>query len=197
MITYEEFRQRTSFNKSELLAMAYGRLIEDPPAGFANRLPMPPMLVFDRIVEISRHRHRGRIVAEMDVNIDAWYFQCHFRSDPVKPGCLGLDAVWQLLGLFCAWSGAVGSGRALGCKEVEFEGQIRPHDRLVRYEVDVIRFTLLEESGAAIAVGDGSVVVDDERIYTIKAAKAGVFQDIDYPDYPHPSERSKGGFLER
>lgn len=193
---YSEFRERGDFSKHELLAMAHGRLVEDAPEDFKTRLPAPPMLMVDRILEISRRKNRGQIVAERDVNVDDWFFQCHFLGDPVQPGCLGVDGIWQLIGFFCAWNGALGTGRALGCSEVEFFGQIRPHDGVVRYEIKIVRYQELAASGAAIAIGDGTVLVDDEPIYEIKRAKVGVFRDIDYPDYPLRSQHSKGGKLE-
>ena len=193
---YAEFVQKTSLSQQELLAFAWGTLVEDPPQEF-SRLPTPPMLMLDRVIAIERDGPRGLIVAERDVRLDDWFFQCHFRSDPVQPGCLGVDAIWQLLGLYCTLRGAKGSGRALGCKEVEFAGQIRPHDRLVRYEVEVRRYTDLKESGTAVAIGTGRVLVDGQHIYTIKDAKVGLFLGIDYADYPNRSERSVGGGMAR
>ncbi len=190
---YNEFRERNHFNHDELLALAHGSLIDDPPEGYKTRLPLPPMLMIDRIEEISRDGRRGRIVAERDVRRDDWFFQCHFLGDPVQPGCLGVDGVWQLLGLYCAWNGAIGTGRALGCSEVEFAGQIRPHDKVVRFEIDVVRYQDLPKSGSAVVIGDARVLVDGEHIYDIRRAKVGVFRDIDYPDYPWPSLHSKGG----
>ncbi|MCH7565505.1 MAG: bifunctional 3-hydroxydecanoyl-ACP dehydratase/trans-2-decenoyl-ACP isomerase [Gemmatimonadetes bacterium] len=190
---YDEFRERNHFNHDELLALAHGSLIDDPPEGYKTRLPLPPMLMIDRIEEISRDGRRGRIVAERDVRRDDWFFQCHFLGDPVQPGCLGVDGVWQLLGLYCAWNGAIGTGRALGCSEVEFAGQIRPHDKVVRFEIDVVRYQDLPKSGSAVVIGDARVLVDGEHIYDIRRAKVGVFRDIDYPDYPWPSLHSKGG----
>ena len=137
---YRDFLARGQFEQVELLAFAHGNLVEDPPEGYATRLPLPPMLMIDRVLEISRAGSRGRIVAERDVNLDDWFFQSHFLGDPVQPGCLGLDAIWQLLGFYCCWAGGLGSGRALGVGEVEFFGQIRPHDHVVRMEVDVRRY---------------------------------------------------------
>jgi len=192
-LTYEEFRARSSFTQEEVLALAHGSLLDDPPPEYNTRLPLPPMLMVDRIDELSARRARGRIVAERDVRVDDWFFQCHFLGDPVQPGCLGVDGVWQLLGLYCAWRGALGSGRALGCGEVEFSGQIRPHDRVVRYEIDVVRYQELPSSGSAVVIGDATVHVDGEPIYEIKRAKVGVFRDIDYPDYPLRSRNSRGG----
>ena len=195
-MTYEEFQARDHFNHEEILAMGYGRLIDDPPEHFNTRLPVPPMLMVDRILEISRKGRKGRIVGERDVRMDDWFFHCHFLGDPVQPGCLGVDAVWQLIGFYCAWAGGRGTGRALGCGEVEFSGQIRPRDSLVRYEVDIVRYQDLPNSGSAIAIGDATVYVDGESIYEIKRAKVGVFRDIAYPDYPWPSENATGGKLD-
>ena len=197
MLSYAESRAREQFDKAELLAFAYGRLVKDAPEGFLARLPTPPMLMVDRVLEMSAERSRGRIVAERDVHLDDWFFQCHFQGDPVQPGCLGLDGVWQLLGFYCNWRGGLGSGRALGCGEVEFFGQIRPHDHVVRYEIDVRRYTELPKAGASMIVGDATVAVDGEEIYSIKGARVGLFKDINYPDYPIPSERSRGGRMER
>lgn len=194
---YAEFRARDAFAKEELLAFAHGRLIEDAPPAFGARLPLPPMLMLDRISAIERSGARGRIVAERDVAIDDWFFQCHFLGDPVQPGCLGLDGIWQLLGFFCAWAGGLGAGRALGCGEVEFFGQIRPHDACVRTEVEVRRYTELEKAGAAMVIGDAQLFVDGDPIYSVKRAKVGTFQGIAYPDYPFASEHARGGRLER
>lgn len=194
---YADFQARDHFDTAELLAFAHGRLLDDAPAGFRARLPAPPFLMIDRVLEISRSGPRGRIVAEQDVRLDAWFFQCHFVGDPVQPGCLGLDAVWQLTGFFCVWGGGLGSGRALGVGEVDFAGQIRPHDHVVRYEIDIVRFSRLPSTGAAIAISDATVSVDGDSIYTVKRARAGTFPNIDYPDYPNPSARSRGGRMER
>ena len=195
-MTYDEFKGATRFGLEGLIAFAYGRLVDDPPEGFTARLPAPPFLMLDRIVEISGDGRRGRIVAEQEIRLDAWYFQCHMPADPVQPGCLGVDAIWQLLGFYCVWRGALGSGRALGCGEVAFGGQIRPYNRLVRYEVEIRRFTQLKESGAAIAIGEGRVLVDGEPIAEVHDARSGVFQGIAYPDYPRLSANSVGGRME-
>ncbi|MEN8184040.1 MAG: bifunctional 3-hydroxydecanoyl-ACP dehydratase/trans-2-decenoyl-ACP isomerase [Myxococcota bacterium] len=194
---YQDFLGRRSFEKAELLGFAHGTLVDDPPDGFSARLPTPPMLMIDRIEEIVRSGNRGRVVASRDVQLDDWFFQCHFRGDPVQPGCLGVDGVWQLLGFFCNWAGGKGSGRALGCGEVEFFGQIRPHDRVMGYEVEVRRYTELPHAGAALVVGDASVTIDGEAIYSVKQARVGLFEGIAYPDYPQPSAHSRGGRMER
>ncbi|MDE0805982.1 MAG: bifunctional 3-hydroxydecanoyl-ACP dehydratase/trans-2-decenoyl-ACP isomerase [Longimicrobiales bacterium] len=195
-MNYEDFKNRANFSKEEVLALAYGNLFSDAPEGYNTRLPLPPMLMIDRIEHISRKGNKGRMVAERDVNVDDWFFQCHFLGDPVQPGCLGVDGVWQLLGLYCAWRGSLGSGRALGCSEVEFFGQIRPYDGVMRYDVRVVRYQDLVNSGSSVVIGDATVLIDDEPIYEIKRAKVGVFRDIDYPDYPRPTSRSKGGRMD-
>jgi 3-hydroxyacyl-[acyl-carrier protein] dehydratase/trans-2-decenoyl-[acyl-carrier protein] isomerase len=192
---YVEFLTRDHFEPDELLAFAWGRLVDDAPEDFTSQLPTPPMLMIDRVTEIRRNGRQGRIVAERLVRRDDWFFQCHFTNDPVQPGCLGVDAVWQLLGFFCIWAGGMGSGRALGSGEIEFFGQIRPHDHLVRYEVDVRRYAELKAAGSVLAIGDATVLVDGEPIYTIKNAKSGLFRGIGYPDYPRPGKNAKGGRL--
>lgn len=196
-MNYAEFRARERFDQRELLAFAHGTLVDDAPAGFDARLPVPPMLMLDRVTELSRSGSRGRVVGERDVRLDDWFFQCHFIGDPVQPGCLGVDAVWQLLGFYCNWAGGLGAGRALGCGEIEFFGQIRPDDRVVRVEIDVRRYAELPESGSVIAIGDATLSVDGEAIYTIKRAKTGLFRGIAYRGYPNPSPLSRGGRLER
>jgi len=196
-VNYDEFLSRDHFTKPELLAHSYGRLVEDPPEYFRARLPAPPMLMLDRVLEISAEKARGRMVAERDIHLDDWFFQCHFDGDPVQPGCLGVDGIWQMLGFYCIWRGGLGSGRALGCGEVDFFGQIRPHDKVVRYEVDIRRYTEIPAHGASIVIGDARLLVDGEEIYAVKQAKVGLFRDIDYADYPLPSERSRGGRMER
>jgi 3-hydroxyacyl-[acyl-carrier protein] dehydratase/trans-2-decenoyl-[acyl-carrier protein] isomerase len=197
MLTHAEFLRRDSFSQSDLLAFAYGRMISDAPEGFQARLPLPPMLMVDRIEHISSDKNRGRISASRDLRLDDWFFHCHFLGDPVQPGCLGLDGVWQLLGFYCGWRGGVGAGRALGCGEVEFFGQIRPHDATMRYEVQIKRYTELKKAGAAMVIGDAQIFIDDEEIYTVQGARVGLFREIDYPDYPFESERSHGGKMER
>jgi 3-hydroxyacyl-[acyl-carrier protein] dehydratase/trans-2-decenoyl-[acyl-carrier protein] isomerase len=193
---YAEFVERDHFTKEELFGLSQGNLVVGAPDEFV-RLPAPPMLMIDRVVTLERLGARGRIVGEQDINLTDWFFQCHFRGDPVQPGCLGVDAVWQLLGLYCAAAGAAGSGRALGCKEVEFAGQIRPYNRVVRYEVDIRRFSKLPESGAAVAIGNARVLVDGEAIYTVRDAKVGTFGGIAYADYPARSRNSVGGIADR
>ncbi len=196
-MTYEEFLKRTEFSKTELLANAWGTLVEGPPLEGIPTLPAPPLLMFDRITHVYHQRNQGKIIAEQDIHLDSWFFQCHFRSDPVQPGCLGVDAIWQLIGFYASLRGAKGSGRALGSQEIEFFGQIRPYNKIVRYEVEIRRHTELPKSGSAMTIGSGKVFVDDELIYTIKDAKVGIFVGIRYPDYPHRSIHSRGGEMKK
>jgi 3-hydroxyacyl-[acyl-carrier protein] dehydratase/trans-2-decenoyl-[acyl-carrier protein] isomerase len=194
---YQEFLKRDHFNFEELLAFAYGKLVTDPPEHFDAKLPVPPFLMVDRILLIESDGKKGKIIAEQDIRLDAWYFQCHFLGDPVQPGCLGVDAIWQLLGFFCVWRGSLGSGRALGCGDVAFNGQIRPFNKCVRFEIDVRRYSQLKESGANIVIGDGRIYIDNELIATVGQARTGVFRDIAYRDYPIRSKNSVGGIMER
>ena len=196
-MTYQAFLQKKSFNFEELLAFVYGTLVTDPPEHFEARLPAPPFLMMDRITLLEADGRGGRIVAELDIRLDAWYFQCHFPGDPVQPGCLGVDAIWQLLGFYCIWRGALGTGRALGCGEVAFNGQIRPYNKCVRFEIDVRRYSHLKDSGASLIVGDGRIYVDDEQIATVSQARTGIFKDIRYPDYPRRSKHAVGGMMVR
>ena len=196
-ITYAEFLNRNTFSHEDLLAHAWGNLVIDPPKEGFSMLPAPPMLMFDEITEVTHQGKRGRIVAQQHLAIDDWFFQCHFRQDPVQPGCLGVDAVWQLIGFYITCRGAKGSGRALGCQEVEFLGQIRPHNKVVRYEIDIRRYSQMESQGAAMAIATAKVLVDDELIYNIHGAKVGVFTDIQYQDYPHKGKNHTGGLLDK
>jgi 3-hydroxyacyl-[acyl-carrier protein] dehydratase/trans-2-decenoyl-[acyl-carrier protein] isomerase len=194
-MTYKEFMERTQFDVEDLIGFAYGRLVDDPPEFFDARLPAPPFLMVHRIPSIQKSSNQGLIIGEQDIRLDAWYFQCHMVGDPVQPGCLCVDAIWQLLGFFCVWRGGIGAGRALGCGEINFNGQIRPYNKVVRFEVDVKRFSQLKQSGASIAIGDGRILVDGDLIGEVKGAKVGIFQGIVYPDYPKHSPNSLGGMI--
>ncbi|MDD5476263.1 MAG: bifunctional 3-hydroxydecanoyl-ACP dehydratase/trans-2-decenoyl-ACP isomerase [Syntrophales bacterium] len=192
---YTDFLKKESFGLEELIAFAYGRIVDNPPEHFDARLPAPPFLMLDRITSLAGKGKRGSIIAEMDVRMDHWYFQCHMPGDPVMPGCLYLDGIWQLLGFYCVWRGGLGSGRALGCDDVSFNGQIRPYNRIIRYEIEIRRYSHLAESGASIVIADGIVSVDDEKIMTVRGARTGLFKKIAYPDYPLRSENSTGGMI--
>jgi 3-hydroxyacyl-[acyl-carrier protein] dehydratase/trans-2-decenoyl-[acyl-carrier protein] isomerase len=194
-MTYEEFRECARFDLEDLMAFSYGNLVDDPPEGYDARLPAPPFLMVDRILSCVSSGRQGSMTAEQDIRMDAWYFQCHMPGDPVQPGCLCVDAIWQLLGFYCVWRGGLGSGRALGCGEVSFNGQIRPFNKRVRYEIEVKRFSQLKESGASLIIADGDVYVDDELIAQVREARTGLFRGIAYPDYPKRSVHSMGGIM--
>jgi 3-hydroxyacyl-[acyl-carrier protein] dehydratase / trans-2-decenoyl-[acyl-carrier protein] isomerase len=139
------------------------------------QLPLPPMLMFDRITSITADGGafgKGRVVAEFDISPERWFFECHFRGDPVMPGCLGLDAMWQLVGFFMGWMGGPGRGRALAVGEVEFRGQITPEVKTVRYEIDMKKVILRK---LVLGIGDGMVFADDKPIYSAKDLKVGLF----------------------
>ena len=160
-----------AYTYDELIACGEGRLFGEGNA----RLPLPNMLMFDRIVRIDEDggsNGRGQVVAELDVRPDLWFFDCHFRGDPVMPGCLGLDAMWQLTGFFLSWLGLPGRGRALGVGEVKFTGQILPTAKLVRYVVDIRRVV---KSRLAMVIGEGRTYVDGREIYTAKDLRVGLF----------------------
>jgi 3-hydroxyacyl-[acyl-carrier protein] dehydratase/trans-2-decenoyl-[acyl-carrier protein] isomerase len=191
-MTYDDYCRKTEFNRVELVAHANGTLIQGPHPEIAA-LPTPPLLMLHRILDITHDGARGRIVGEHEISVDAWYFWCHFRHDPIQPGCLGIEAVWQLLGFYLTLRRAVGTGRALGCREIDFFGQIRPYNKVVRFEVDIRRCSVLPESGTAIVIGTTRVLVDDKPVYTVTDARLGAYKGIRYPDYPQPSVNSYGG----
>ena len=139
------------------------------------RLPINEMLMVERILKITKDGGkygRGQILAELDIHKDLWFFKCHFVSDPVMPGCLGLDALWQLLGFYLAWSGGQGLGRALGCGEVKFSGQITPSAKKISYQLDIKR---IMNRGSMLGIADGVVILNDEVIYQAKNLRAGLF----------------------
>jgi 3-hydroxyacyl-[acyl-carrier protein] dehydratase/trans-2-decenoyl-[acyl-carrier protein] isomerase len=160
-----------SFDHEQLLACARGELFG---AGNA-RLPTHPMLMFDRIVEIradAGQYGKGLIRAELDIHPDLWFFGCHFIGDPVMPGCLGLDALWQLAGFFLPWLGESGRGRALGVGEVKFFGQVLPSVRRVDYTIDIRRVV---RGKLTLVIADGRVQADGREIYTAKDLRVGLF----------------------
>jgi 3-hydroxyacyl-[acyl-carrier protein] dehydratase/trans-2-decenoyl-[acyl-carrier protein] isomerase len=164
--------RRSSYEYEDLLACARGELFG---AGNAQ-LPLPPMLMFDRIVEINETGGtygKGLISAELDVNPDLWFFGCHFKGDPVMPGCLGLDAMWQLVGFYLGWSGGIGPGRALGLGELKFAGQVLPNIKKVVYTIDVKR---VMRSKLWLGIADGTLTADGEIIYRAKELKVGLFK---------------------
>jgi len=163
--------RKASYTREELERCADGLLFGLDYA----RLPADPMLMFDRITHVDGDGGafgKGRLVAELDVRPDLWFFGCHFRGDPVMPGCLGLDALWQLCGFFMAWSGCKGKGRALGAGLVKFTGQVLPDAQRVTYAID---FKRLVKRTLSMVIADGTVAVDGRQIYTAEDLKVGIF----------------------
>ncbi|KOO03408.1 bifunctional 3-hydroxydecanoyl-ACP dehydratase/trans-2-decenoyl-ACP isomerase [Vibrio nereis] len=165
--------KRDSYNREDLLASSLGELFG---AGYPQ-LPAPNMLMMDRIAKMSETEGdfgKGLILAELDITPDLWFFDCHFPGDPVMPGCLGLDAMWQLVGFFLGWVGGKGKGRALGVGEVKFTGQILPTAKKVTYEIHMKRVV---NRKLVMGLADGRVLVDGKEIYVAKDLKVGLFQD--------------------
>ena len=164
-------------------AYSYDDLIRCAEGGMFGpgnaQLPLPPMLMVDRITSITSDGGaygRGAIAAELDVRQDHWFFECHFRGDPVMPGCLGLDAMWQLVGFYLGWSGSPGRGRALGVGEVKFTGQVTKDIKLVRYDISIRRVI---RRALTLGIADGTVTADGETIYTAKDLRVGLFKPED------------------
>jgi 3-hydroxyacyl-[acyl-carrier protein] dehydratase/trans-2-decenoyl-[acyl-carrier protein] isomerase len=169
--------RRSSYDYDQLLASGRGELFGPGNA----QLPAPPMLMFDRIVHIDDtggSHGKGRIEAELDVSPDLWFFQCHFIGDPVMPGCLGLDAMWQLVGFYLGWIGGPGKGRALGVGEVKFTGMVLPSVKRVEYVVDPKRVILRK---LKLAIADGQLKADGQVIYTATDMRVGLFESGDAP----------------
>jgi len=163
--------KKNSFTREELIDCARGKLFGEGNA----QLPLPNMLMFDRITKINLDggsAGKGQIIAELDINEKLWFFACHFQGDPVMPGCLGLDAMWQLVGFFLGWTGAPGRGRALGAGQVKFTGQVTPKNRLVTYYIDVKRMMLRK---LVMGVANGRMEVDGRNIYTVEDLRVGLF----------------------
>lgn len=160
-----------NFTREQLLACARGDMFGKENA----HLPSDPMLMFDRITNISTEGGKygkGEITAELDIHPDLWFFKCHFTDDPVMPGCLGLDAMWQLAGFFLPWLGELGRGRALGAGEIKFTGQVLPSAKLVSYKIDIARVI---RGKLKLVIGDGSMSVDGREIYVAKDLRVGLF----------------------
>ncbi|MFQ6678124.1 MAG: bifunctional 3-hydroxydecanoyl-ACP dehydratase/trans-2-decenoyl-ACP isomerase [Fidelibacterota bacterium] len=168
--------RKSSYTKQELLDIGSGKMF-----GKKNgKLPLPPMLMLDRILHISDtggKYDKGEIKAEMDIDPSDWFFQCHFKDDPVMPGCLGLDGFWQLIGFFLSWAGGKGRGRALGVQDMKFKGQVRPYHDKIYYKIDIKKFITRP---VYMAWGDAELKVKDRIIYFAKNLQVGLFDNLTY-----------------
>ena len=163
--------RKNAYTREDLLTCSRGEMFGPGNA----QLPLPPMLMVDRIASITSDGgkyDKGQMVAELDIRPELWFFDCHFIGDPVMPGCLGLDAMWQLIGYFLAWQGGLGHGRALGCGEVQFTGQVTPKCRMITYRVDMKRVILRK---LVMGIADAVMEVDGRPIYYGKDLRVGLF----------------------
>tara|TARA_Y100000590_G_scaffold417279_1_gene516878 strand:+ start:717 stop:1217 length:501 start_codon:yes stop_codon:yes gene_type:complete len=165
--------KKNSFSYDDLISCGNGKLFGPGNA----KLPLPPMLMFDRISEISENKgvfKKGFIKAELDIKDNLWFFDCHFREDPVMPGCLGLDAMWQLVGFYLGWLGNPGRGRALGVGTVKFTGEVLKIAKLASYEINMKRILIKE--GTTVGLANGILKADGEKIYSAENLKVGLFK---------------------
>ena len=168
-----KFMKKNSFTYDELINCANGELFGPGNA----KLPLPPMLMFDRITEINIDQgafKKGLIKAELDIKDDHWFFECHFNKDPVMPGCLGLDAMWQLVGFYLGWLGKPGKGRALGVNTVKFTGEVLKSIKMATYEIDMKRIIVKE--GTTVGLANGILKADGTKIYSAENLKVGLFK---------------------
>jgi len=175
--THNEKRMnpKNSFSYEELIECGHGNLFGPGNA----QLPLPPMLMLDRITSINEDGGvygKGQIIAELDINPDLWFFDCHFENDPVMPGCLGLDAMWQLVGFYLGWKGGPGRGRALGAGEVKFTGQVTPNSKLVTYHIDLKRVIMRK---LFMGIADARMEVDGKVIYVANNLRVGLFTNTE------------------
>ena len=165
--------KKATFKFEELIDCANGKLFGPGNA----KLPSPPMLMFDRITDIQENKgifKKGIIQAELDIKEKMWFFDCHFKEDPVMPGCLGLDAMWQLVGFFLGWKGEPGKGRALGVNSVKFTGEVLINAKIAQYKVNMKR--ILKKEGAVVGLADGTLYSDGKPIYEAENLKVGLFK---------------------
>ena len=165
--------QKSSYTNEDLIKSGNG-LLFGPTTG---KLPNPPMLMVDRILEINDSGgkfKKGKILAELDINDEMWFFNCHFKNDPVMPGCLGLDAMWQLVGFYLGWIGEPGKGRALGVNSVKFTGEVLKNIKMATYEINMKR--ILKKEGTAVGLADGILSADGKVIYKAENLKVGLFK---------------------
>ena len=165
--------KKSSYTYQELIDCGNGNLFGEGNA----KLPLPPMLMFDRITKISEDNglyKKGLIKAELDIKDNLWFFDCHFKKDPVMPGCLGLDAMWQLVGFFLGWQGNPGKGRALGGGTVKFTGEVLQNIKLVKYEIDMKK--IMSPGGTTVGLANGVLLADEKKIYSADNLKVGLFK---------------------
>ena len=165
--------KKNSYSYDELINCGEGNLFGPGNA----KLPLPPMLMFDRITEIYNDKgafNKGLLKAELDIKKNLWFFDCHFKKDPVMPGCLGLDAMWQLVGFYLGWIGNPGKGRALGVGTVKFTGEVLQDVKLVRYEIDMKK--IMSPGGTTVGLANGIVLADNKKIYSADSLKVGLFK---------------------
>ena len=165
--------KKNSYSYDDLLNCGNGKLFGPGNA----KLPLPPMLMFDRITEIDEKKgafSKGSLKAELDIKKDLWFFDCHFKEDPVMPGCLGLDAMWQLVGFYLGWIGNPGKGRALGVGTVKFTGEVLQNIKLVKYEIDMKK--IMSPGGTTVGLANGVVLADGKKIYSADNLKVGLFK---------------------
>ena len=165
--------KKNSFKYEELIDCANGKLFGPGNA----KLPSPPMLMFNRITNVQLDKgkfNKGLIEAEFDIQKKMWFFDCHFKEDPVMPGCLGLDAMWQLVGFYLGWKGELGKGRALGVNSVKFTGEFLTTVKIAKYEVSIKR--ILKKEGAVVGLADGTLYADGKAIYQAESLKVGLFK---------------------
>jgi len=177
-------KKKENYNKSELLEFSNGLFGSD-----ISKLPLPPMLMIDKVSKISEtggKYNKGQIEAEMNLDPTLWFFGCHFKEDPVMPGCLGLDALWQLTGFYLTWLGGRGKGRALGCGEVKFKGQIRPHHKLIKYKINIKKIIT---KPIWMGITDATIEVSGKTIYFAKNLQVGLFKDLSYTPPKGEEER--------
>ena len=165
--------KKNSYSYDDLINCGEGKLFGPGNA----KLPLPPMLMFDRITEINDDKgafKKGLLKAELDIKNDLWFFDCHFKEDPVMPGCLGLDAMWQLVGFFLGWIGNPGKGRALGVGTVKFTGEVLQNIKLVKYEIDMKK--IMSPGGTTVGLANGVLLADEKKIYSADNLKVGLFK---------------------
>ena len=165
--------KKSAYSYDDLIKCGNGELFGPGNA----KLPLPPMLMFDRITEIEENGgafKKGILKAELDIKNELWFFDCHFKEDPVMPGCLGLDAMWQLVGFYLGWLGNPGRGRALGVSTVKFTGEVLKNVKLATYEIDMKR--ILVKEGTTVGLANGILKADDKKIYSAENLKVGLFK---------------------